>query len=81
MNKPLQVNVTHTDQAEEPKGEQPSEETEPSDEIETDIMASVPATMKSRARQLIKKFKSNKDLIGWNEQGQMVFKLQRKIGS
>ena len=74
MNKPLRVNVTHTDQAEEPQGEQPSEETEPSDEIETDIMDSVPATMKSRARQLIKKLKSNTDLIGWNEQGQMVFK-------
>ena len=66
MNKPLRVNVTHTDQAEEPQGEQPIEETEPSDEIETDIMDSVPAT--------IKKLKSNKDLVGWNEQGQMVFK-------
>ena len=74
MNKPLRVNVTHTDKAEEPQGEQSSEETEPSDEIETDIMDSVPATMKSRARQLIKKLKSNKDLVGWNEQGQMVFK-------
>ena len=73
-NKPLRVNVTHTDQAEEPQGEQSIEETEPSDEIETDIMDSVPATMKSRARQLIKKLKSNKDLVGWNEQGQMVFK-------
>ena len=59
---------------EEPQGEQPSEEAEPSDEIETDIMDSVPATMKSRARQLIKKLKSYKDLIGWNEQGQVVFK-------
>jgi hypothetical protein len=66
--------VTHTDQTEEPQGEQPREETEPSDEIETDIMDSVPATMKSRARQLMKKRKSNKDLIGWNKQGQMVFK-------
>ena len=47
---------------------------QPSDEIETDMMDSVPATMKSRARQLIKKLKSNKDLIDWNEQGQMVFK-------
>jgi hypothetical protein len=57
MNKPLRVNVTHTHQAEEPQGEQPIEETEPSDKIETDIMDSVPATMKSRARQLIKKLK------------------------
>ena len=30
--------------------------------------------MKSRAQQFIKKLKSKKDLIGWNEQGQMVFK-------
>ena len=80
MNKPLQVNVTHTDQAEEPQGEQPSEETEPSGEIETDIMDRIPATMKSSARQLIKKFKSNKDLIGWNEQDQMVFK-ERSVPS
>ena len=29
-NKPLRVNVTHSDQAEKPQGEQPSEETEPS---------------------------------------------------
>ena len=74
MNKPLRVNVTHTDKPEEPQREQSIEETEPSDEIETDITDSVPATMKSRARQLIKKLKSNKDLVGWNEQGQMVFK-------
>jgi hypothetical protein len=47
MNEPLRGNVTHTDQAEEPQGEQHSEETEPSDEIETDIMNSVPATIKS----------------------------------
>jgi hypothetical protein len=65
MNKPLRVNVTHTDKP------------EPSDEIETDIMDSVPATMKSRARQLIKILKSNKDLVGWNEQGQMVSKEDR----
>jgi hypothetical protein len=74
MNKPLRVNVTHTDQAEEPQGEQSIVETEPSNEIETDIMNSVSATMKSRARQLIKNLKSNKDLVGWNEQGQMVLK-------
>ena len=38
------------------------------------ILDSVPATMKSRTRQLIKKLKANKDIIGRNEQGQMVFK-------
>ncbi len=55
--------------------EQPQEEEpETIDEIETDIMDSVPATMKSRARQLIKKLKGSKNVIGWNKQGQMMFK-------
>ena len=73
MNKPLRVNVikpTVPEEEEKPQGEQ----IEKPDEIETDILDSVPATMKSRTRQLIKKLKANKDIIGWNEQGQMVFK-------
>ena len=37
-------------------------------------MGIAPATMKSRARPFIKKLKANKDIIGWNEQGQMVLK-------
>ena len=37
-------------------------------------MDSVPETMKSITSQLSKKLKANKDIIGWNEQGQMVFK-------
>ena len=60
-----------SEEEEKPQGKQIEEKP---DEIETDILDSVPATMKSRARQLIKKLKANKDIIGWNEQGQMVFK-------
>ena len=74
MNKPLRVNVIKPavpEEEEKPQGEQVEEKP---DEIETDILESVPATMKSRTRQLIKKLKANKDIIGWNEQGQMVFK-------
>ena len=74
MNKPLRVNVikpTVPEKEEKPQGEQIEEKP---DEIETDILDSVPATMNSRTRKLIKKLKANKDIIGWNEQGQMVFK-------
>ena len=74
MNKPLQVNVVKPavpEEEEKPQGEQIEEKL---DGIETDICDSVPATMKSRA---IKKVKANKDIIGWNEQGQMVFKVAR----
>ena len=63
MNKPLRVNVLQPKITEEQPQEQ---EPETIDEIETDIMDSVPATMKSRARQLIKKLKGSKDVI-WLE--------------
>jgi hypothetical protein len=42
--------------------------------MESDIIDSVPATMKSRAHQLVRKLKSNQDIVGWNDQGQMMFK-------
>ena len=61
MNKPLQVNVIKPavpEEEEKPQGEQIEEKP---DEIETDILDSVPATMKSRARQLIK------NLVGMNK--------------
>ena len=67
MNKPLRVDVikpTVPEEEEKPQGEQIEEKP---DEIETDILDSVPATMKSRTRQLIKKLKADKDIIGWNE--------------
>ena len=42
--------------------------------MESDIIDSVPATMKSRARQLVRKLKSNQLIVGWNDQGHMIFK-------
>ena len=74
MNEPLRVNVvklTVPDKEEKPQGE-PIEEK--SDKIEADIIDSVQATMESRACQLFKKLEANKNIISWNEQGQMVFK-------
>ena len=76
MNKPLRVNMIKPTVPEEKEKAHREQIEEKPDEIETDILDSVPATMKSRTRQLIKKLKAcaNKDIIGWNEQGQMVFK-------
>ena len=74
MNKPLQVSVVKPAVPEEEEKPQREQIEEKPDEIERDILDSVPATMKSRTRQLIKKLKANKDIIGWNEQGQMMFK-------
>ena len=70
MNKPLQVSMVKPMVPEE---EEKSQGEQKLDETDTDILDSVPATMKSRTHQLIKKIKANKD-IGRNEQGQMVYK-------
>ena len=40
--------------------------------IETSILESVPPTMKTRARQLVKKLKENKNLITWDDKAQLV---------
>ena len=55
MNKPLRVNVVKPAVPEEEERAQGEQIEEKPDEIETDILDSVPATMKSRTRQLIKK--------------------------
>ena len=63
INKPLRGNViepTIPEEDEKPQGE--PIEAKP-DEIETDILDGVQATMRLRARQLIKKLKANKDIL------------------
>ena len=50
-------------------------------EIESDILECVPPTMKARARQLVKKLKDNKDLVGWNDKAQLVFEGRLIPGS
>ena len=49
--------------------------------IETDILESVPPTMKTRARQLVKKLKENKDLITWDDKAQLVYEGKLIPGS
>lgn len=74
MSKPVRVSVAQpATPANEEKEDKPMPEKD-DDEIESDIVDSVPTTMKSRARQLVKKLKANKDIIGWNDQGQMLYK-------
>ena len=74
MQKPVRVSMVHPEpvETEEIEKELP-EESEPPGEIENDILESVPTTMKSRALQLVNKLKANKDIVGWNDHGQMVF--------
>ena len=75
MRKPVRVSVAppHPVETEEILPVEQPNQPEPPGEIENDIIESVPSTMKSRAVQLIKKIKVNKDVLGWNDHGQMVF--------
>ena len=75
MQKPIRVSVVPPTpvETEETETEELPKEPEPPGEIEKDILESVPATMKLRALQLVKKLKANKDVVGWNDHGQMVF--------
>ena len=43
------------------------------DNVEADIMDSVPLTMKSKPRQLVKKLKENKDLITLDDKAQLIY--------
>ena len=68
MNKPVKVSVAQppTTGDKKRRGEEKKEE-EKKDDMESDIIDSVQATMKSRARQLVRKLKSNQHIVGWND--------------
>ena len=74
MQKPIHVSVVPPNPVEswETEEELPEGSVSPLGEIEN-ILESIPATMKSRALQLVKKLKANKDIVGWNDHGQMIF--------
>ena len=75
MNKPVKVIVAQPPTTEGKKEEEEEKKKEEKkDDMESDIIDSVPATMKSRGRQLVRKLKSNQHIVGWNDQGHMMFK-------
>ena len=80
MSQPVRVSVVSS----KPTTEKPETQLEPvdlPDNIKTDILESVPPTMKTRARQLVKKLKENKDLITWDDKAQLVYEGKPIPGS
>ena len=62
------------------EGIQPTEKQQPVvssrekfDEIEQEVLDTVPKTTKSRARLILNKIKSNKDIMHWNERGELIY--------
>ena len=58
----------------------PTPESESPDPIESEILARVPKTMKAKAQLLLKKTKTNRDII-WNEKGELKYKDKTVQGS
>ena len=93
MSQPVRVSVVPpkptTDKTEvqeaKPTADKAEIQAEPTadmpDNVEVDIMDSVRPTMKSRARQLVKKLKENKDLITWDDKAQLIYEGKPVPGS
>ena len=80
MSQPVRVSVVSS----KPTTEKPETQPEPvdlPDNIETDILESVRPTMKTRARQLVKKLKENKVLFTWDDKAQLVYEGKPIPGS
>ena len=80
MSQPVRVSVVPS----KPTTDKTEVQAEPTDlpgNVEADIIESVPTTMKSRARQLVKKLKENKDLITWDDKAQLAYEGTPMAGS
>ena len=88
---PLHVKLTTPKPVETPKPEESSEETskESTAEAETiltsaveqEVMKSVPKLYKTGARQLLDKIKENRDMLDWNEKGELMYESKPISGS
>ena len=85
---PLQVKLTTPKPVETPKPEESTESTEePAPEksvstaVEEEVMKSVPKIYKNGARQLLDKMKENRDVLAWNDKGELVYENKPINGS
>ena len=80
MSQPVRVSVLPP----KPTADKTDVQAEPMrlpDNVEADIMESVPPTLKSRAQQLVTKLKENKDLITWDDKAQLIYEGEPVPGS
>ena len=85
---PLHVKLTTPKPIETPKPEEIKEtSTETAEEetiptaVEQEVMKSVPKIYKTGARQLLDKIKDNRDVLHWNEKGELTYENKPISGS
>ena len=77
MSQPVRVSVVPP----KPTADKREVEAESMADLPYYIMESVPPTMKSKAQQLVKKLKENKDLIRWDDKAQLIYEEEPVPGS
>ena len=87
---PLHVKLTTPKPVETPKSEESEEaskestaeaETIPTLAVEQEVMKSVPKLYKAGARQLLDKIKEHRDVLNWNEKGELMYENKPITGS
>ena len=85
---PIHVKLTTPKPVETPKQEEAKDTTEePAPEkpvlstVEEEVMKSVPKLYKSGARQLLDKIKEHRDVLHWNEKGELMYENKPISGS
>ena len=86
---PIHVKLTTSKPVETPKPEESEvtskesteAETIPTSAVEQEVMRSVPKLYKSGARQLLDKIKEHRDVLHWNEKGELLYENKPISGS
>ena len=55
--------------------------TENVDDIESEVLDTVPKTLKGKARLILNKIKNNKDIMHWNGKGELIYNKQLVRGT
>ena len=63
------------------KGSTAEAETIPNSAVEQEVMKSVPKLYKAGARQLLDKIKEHRDVLNWNEKGELMYENKPITGS
>ena len=77
---PKPIETSKPEEIKETSTETTEQETIPTS-VEQEVMASVPKLYKSGARQLLGKIKDNRDVLHWNEKGELTYENRPISGS
>lgn len=81
LTTPKPVETLKPDESEETSKESTEAETIPTSAVEQEVMKSVPKLYKAGVRQLLDKIKEHRDVLNWNEKGELMYENKPIPGS